>query len=42
MKRNYFIGEPVGNKEFRISWHWQSALTMKYENAFLMNAKTAY
>jgi hypothetical protein len=42
MNRNYFIGEPAGNKEFIISLHWQSALAVKYENAFLIIAETAY
>jgi hypothetical protein len=42
MNRNYFIREPAGNKEFIISFHWQSALTMKYENAFLTYPKKAY
>jgi hypothetical protein len=42
MNRNYFIGEPAGNKEFIISLHWQSALAVKYENAFLMHPGTSY
>jgi len=42
MNRNYFTEEPAGNKEFIISLHWQSALAVKYENAFLMDEKTAY
>jgi len=42
MNRIYFIGEPAGNKEFIISLLWQSALAVKYENAFLMYAKTEY
>jgi hypothetical protein len=42
MNKNYFIEEPAGNKEFIISLHWQSALAVKYENAFLIIAETAY
>ena len=42
MNRNYFTGEPAGNKEFIISLHWQSVLEVMYENAFLVHVKKAY